>query len=312
MKEQVNTIDWLERQLAQVNTFIERDTALLKEDPDDFAVELSLNSWKFERESLEDELRLARRELVPNSLEIFFAQDDGLSLSSKEIDDAFQILIDDLIKAISLADHFRSTGRGPNKGRGKTLDKDLLFSYKRKDNENEKFILFEKTKRETSVLGPFECAILGILNTLNADTYHKLFENFLTIGLDCAIQLRDMLAALDRRGLSPRFAWASHDHALFWHGDVQHSIKSFERLSVVENIKTRSFLLTGSIIRRDESGILMKVKNHNGLLRVFCSDIQHHKISNPDESKIISIEVVEYDLYISNETERLIALHAVI
>ncbi|MFJ7312920.1 hypothetical protein ACIQVE_09140 [Pseudomonas sp. NPDC098747] len=309
MKEQVNTIDWLERQLAQVKTFIERDTALLKEDPDDFAVELSLNSWKFERESLEDELRLARKDLVPNSLEIFFAKDDGLSLSRKEIDDAFQILIDDLIKAISLAHLFRSTGRGPNEDLSKSHDKYLSLSYKRKENEYGKFILFEKTKSKSSVDIQFESAILGILNTLNADTYHKLFENFLAIGLDCTIQLRDMLAALDRRGIRPRFAWASHDHALFWHGDVKHSIKSFERLSLAEYIKTRRVFLTGEFISEDESGVFIKAQN-NEPVKIICSEIQRESMPKPKRDKIISIEVMEYDLYINDDHERLIAFHA--
>ncbi|WP_455806698.1 hypothetical protein [Pseudomonas fluorescens] len=309
MKEQVNTIDWLERQLAQVKTFIERDTALLKEDPDDFAVELSLNSWKFERESLEDELRLARKELVPNALEIFFAQDDGLSLSNKETDEALEYLIDNLIKAISLADHFRLTGRGPNKGLWKTLDKDLLFTCKKKDNERGKFLLFEKTKRKSSADRPFEIAILGILKTLNADSYRSLFENFLTIGVDCAIQLRDMLALLDRRGLRPKLAWSSQDHSLFWHGDFEHSIKSFERLSLAELIKTKQIFITGAIVGVDEDGIFIKTKN-SGPIKIFCSDAQRVMISKYEMDKIISIEVMEYDLHIDDESERLTAFRA--
>lgn len=43
---------WRERQIAQVRAFIERDVERLKRTPDDLAVQLSLNSWRHELDTL--------------------------------------------------------------------------------------------------------------------------------------------------------------------------------------------------------------------------------------------------------------------
>lgn len=47
---------WLEAQLAEVDRFIERDTARLDASPNSFSLQLSLDSWHQHRQELLDEL----------------------------------------------------------------------------------------------------------------------------------------------------------------------------------------------------------------------------------------------------------------
>lgn len=57
MTEVDRLIDWLQRQLAQVADFIERDTVRLKETPDSHSVQLSINSWRQHHGELLEDLQ---------------------------------------------------------------------------------------------------------------------------------------------------------------------------------------------------------------------------------------------------------------
>ena len=57
MESTENRIDWLGRQLVQVREFIEQDTQRLAESPANFAVQLSLDSWRAHFGELQEELR---------------------------------------------------------------------------------------------------------------------------------------------------------------------------------------------------------------------------------------------------------------
>jgi len=48
--------DWLERQLAEVAAFIERDTRLLSETPDSRSLQVALRSWQDHHRELTSEL----------------------------------------------------------------------------------------------------------------------------------------------------------------------------------------------------------------------------------------------------------------
>lgn len=56
MADKSRRMDWIERQLAQVAGFIERDSRLLNESPASRSLELSLSSWRQHHEELRDEL----------------------------------------------------------------------------------------------------------------------------------------------------------------------------------------------------------------------------------------------------------------
>lgn len=57
MTQQANRGEWLERQLAEVAGFIERDTQRLAASPDNRSLQISLRSWQNHHEELSAELQ---------------------------------------------------------------------------------------------------------------------------------------------------------------------------------------------------------------------------------------------------------------
>lgn len=311
MKEQVNRIAWLERQLAQVRTFIERDESLLKEDPDDFSIELSLISLKYEQEVLANELRLERKELIPDTLEIFFDKINGSPLSKKEREDTFKYLYEELLNAVLLSYAFRVDGRGPKKGHNTYIDKDRHFLCEIKENDKGRMLIFETGTGKTSSYKTLEHSILGILGTLNSISPDQIFENLLIIGLDCAIQLKKTLSSLDQAGLRLRLTWSAKDHVYFWNDDLFDD-KAVERLAIAEHVTTKDMLITGSICEStDDLSLLVESKPSNEPIKLFCSDLQRTMILNTAKDRVVSIQTEEYLLNTSNELGRLRGLHAV-
>ena len=56
MPSELNRIEWLERQLAQVNGFIARDREHLQAQPQKLTAQLSLDSWLTHQDELLKEL----------------------------------------------------------------------------------------------------------------------------------------------------------------------------------------------------------------------------------------------------------------
>lgn len=57
MDQYQKRLDWLERQLAEVAAFIERDTQLLSESPDSRSLQVALRSWQDHHKELSSELQ---------------------------------------------------------------------------------------------------------------------------------------------------------------------------------------------------------------------------------------------------------------
>lgn len=53
-------VEWLQRQIAEVLIFIERDESVMSQTPGCFSARLSLESWKQHHKELSDELEDAR------------------------------------------------------------------------------------------------------------------------------------------------------------------------------------------------------------------------------------------------------------
>jgi hypothetical protein len=69
---QIDRRAWLEKQLTQIDGFIQRDTLRLQQQPGNFSIKLSLESWQTHRSELLEELgEIARRE---QPLSFFFSK----------------------------------------------------------------------------------------------------------------------------------------------------------------------------------------------------------------------------------------------
>ena len=70
MTEQEKRIDWLERQLAQVKSFVARDKDCLEKSPDDFSLKIALSSWESQRDEILQDLRVAKESLKKEVIEL--------------------------------------------------------------------------------------------------------------------------------------------------------------------------------------------------------------------------------------------------
>lgn len=253
MTEQANRIDWLERQLAQVKTFIARDLSRYRETPKP-SVRLSLESWKAHEEDLQQELRIAKEAWQNEVIELRLLgmRMDGsipISLLSK--------VSDKLNKALSYAAYHLLHGRAPSNGIPDRLAHDLDLRLSGLAHGSTRLLFAGNISPDAAGESILEGALEQIFDVLQAPTQDKIRDLVTVIGVPATKALSEMLAELGRRNIGAELTWPAPNAKVYqWGGNLEAVRTTHKRLSTFEDIKPVEVQLEGRITDLKESGAL--------------------------------------------------------
>lgn len=253
MTEQANRIDWLERQLAQVREFIERDQGRLSASPKP-SIKLSLRSWKSHEEDLQQELRLAKEALQNEVVELRLMgmRMDGsipLALLSK--------LSDKLNRVLTSAAYHLRHGCSPKGGIPDSLshDMDLRLSYLATGST--RLLLAGNMSPDAAGESILEGALEQIFDVLQAPTQEKLRDLVTVIGVPATKALSEMLGELERRNIGAELTWPAPNAKVYRWGGSLHDVRAaHERLSTFETLKPVPINLEGRVTDLKENGAI--------------------------------------------------------
>lgn len=254
MTEQANRIDWLERQLAQVKTFIDRDSDLLKQHPDDFAVELSLGSWKSHQEELQQELRQAKSALLHEVVE--------LRLLGRRMDGSIPLkllskLADKFNNAITHAAYHLRHGRAPNNGIPDDLANEIDLRLSGLAFGSTRLVFAGNITPDTTGDSAMEGALEQIFDVLSTPSAEKIKELVTVIGVPATRSLSEMLGALERQDIGAELTWPAPNSKIYkWGGTLEDVRFAHKKLSTLEKIKPEPVTLSGTITQLKETGAI--------------------------------------------------------
>ncbi|WP_395504752.1 hypothetical protein [Ectopseudomonas hydrolytica] len=261
MTEQANRIDWLERQLAQVKSFVDRDIQLLNDNPGDFSIELSLSSWKSHQEELQQELRQAKSALVREVVE--------LRLLGRRMDGSIPLklltkLADKFNNAISHAAYHLRHGRDPSRGIPDELSDEIDLRLSGLAFGSTRLVFAGNIYPDTTGDSAMESALEQIFDVLDAPSPEKIRELVTVIGVPATRALSEMLGALEKQDIAAELTWPAPNAKLYkWGGTIQDVRCAHQRLSTVEKLKPEPVTLRGIITQLRDNGAIY-IKSHDG------------------------------------------------
>jgi hypothetical protein len=254
MNEQTNRIDWLERQLAQVDQFIDRDTRILQESPGRFSVQLTLNSWKTHQEELQQELRQAKCALQHEVVELRLLgmRMDGsipLRLLSK--------LADKFNGALSHAAFHLRHGTSPARGIPEDMAREIDLRLSGLSFGSTRLMFAGNISPDTTGDSPMEGALEQIFDVLSTPSPEKIRELVTVIGVSATKALSEMLGALEKQSIGAELTWPAPNAKVYkWGGSLEAVRAAHERLSAFETIKPETVTLFGTITDLKENGAI--------------------------------------------------------
>lgn len=260
MTEQANRIDWLERQLAQVNKFIDRDTDILQATPDRFSVQLALTSWKTRQEELQQELRQAKSALLHEVVEmrLMGARMDGsipLKLLSK--------LAEKFNSALAHAAYHLRHGTGPKSGIPKGMAQEIDLRLSGLSFGSTRLIFAGNIAPDTTGESAMEGALEQIFDVLASPANDHLRDLITVIGVPATRALSDMLGALEKQSIGAELIWPAANSKVYkWGGSLDAVRGAHKKLSAYESLKPVLATLSGRIIELKESGAIYIKDDH--------------------------------------------------
>lgn len=254
MIEQTNRIAWLEGQLSQVRSFLERDRILLQQDPGDFAVELSLGSWESRQEDLLQELRQARsalqREIV--ELRLMGMRMDGsipLKLLSK--------LSDKFNSALAHAAFHLRFGRSPKKGVPEDLAQEMDLRLAGLSYGSTRLVFAGNVAPDTTGESAMGGALEQIFEVLQDPSEDKFRELVAAIGVPATRALSELLSELEKRAIGAELTWPAPNATIHkWGGSLEAVRVASERLSSVEKFAPTPVEISGEVSGVKDTGAI--------------------------------------------------------
>lgn len=251
MTEQANRIDWLERQLAQVKDFIERDQARLQANPKP-SVKLSLQSWKSHEEDLQQELRQAKEALQHEVVELRLM---GMRMDGSIPLNLLSKVADKLNRALTQAAYHLRHGRAPGKGIPDALAHLMDLRLSALAQGSTRLLVAGNIAPDATGDSILEGALEQIFDVLQAPTQEKLRELVTVIGVPATKALSEMLGELERRNIGAELTWPAPNARVYrWGGTLEAVRIAHQRLSTFEEVKPVEVQLEGHITDLKESG----------------------------------------------------------
>lgn len=252
MTEQANRIDWLERQLAQVRGFIARDKELLAEVPDDFATQLSLDSWQSHLEELQQELRQEKSALLREVVELRLL---GMRMDGSIPLKLLAKLADKFNSALSHAAYHLRHGAAPAKGVPADMTRDMDLRLSGLAFGSTRLLFAGSITPDTAGDSPMEGALEQIFDVLSTSSPEKIRELVTVIGIPATRALSEMLGALEQQSIGAELTWPAPNSTIYrWGGSLEAVRVAHQKLSTFKTIKPEPITLEGEVTDLKESG----------------------------------------------------------
>ncbi|MDO7911374.1 hypothetical protein Q6A49_12605 [Pseudomonas sp. 22-AL-CL-001] len=303
MTEQANRIDWLERQLAQVNQFIERDARDLESNPGRYSLQIALNSWRSHQEELHQELRQAKANLQFEvvQLRLIGMRMDGsipLKLLSK--------LSDSFNRALSYAAYHLRHGSNPKRGIPESLAKELDLRLSDLAFGSTRLVFAGNVAPDTTGESIMEGALEQIFDVLGAPTHDRIKELVSVIGVPATKALSDMLGVLETSQIGAELSWPAPNAKVYrWGGTLDAVRLTHDRLSVHQDINPQPTTLFGVVADLKENGTIY-IRNGNSKQKVTYNRQQFPEIQKLSLGMPISIKVMKYVRYVALEDKEIV------
>lgn len=308
MTEQANRIDWLERQLAQVEHFIYRDTKALEASPGKYSLQLALKSWQAHQDELHQELRQAKAALHKEVVQLRLLGDrmDGsipLRLLSK--------LADKFNRAVAHAAYHLRHGIGPLKGIPEDMARDIDLRLSGLQFGSTRLMFAGNVSPDLTGESLMEGALEQIFGVLEAPSPEKIRELVAAIGVPATRALSEMLATLESASIGAELSWPAPNAKLYqWGGSLEAVKGAHQRLSAFQTMKPVKAGIQGTISDLKENGAVY-IRNAGGKHKISYNRQQYQHIQQYRLGMDVKFQVMKY-VRIEPLTEREITTYKLI
>lgn len=252
MTEQANRIDWLERQLAQVDSFVKRDKQRLQEAPGKTSIRLSLDSWLTHQEELKQELRQAKEALQHEVVE--------MRLFGRRMDGSIPLrllsgITGKLNAALAHAAYHLRHGQPPGKHRLANLQEEIDLRLSGLAFGSTRLVFAGNISPDMTGESPLEGALEQIFDVLAAPSQEKTRELVAVIGVPATKALCELLGMLEKQSIGAEITWPAPNAKVYkWGGNLSEVRSAHLRLSAVDKIEPTPITLIGHITQLRETG----------------------------------------------------------
>ncbi|MGE6445077.1 hypothetical protein ACQKDL_13025 [Pseudomonas bubulae] len=291
MTEQANRIDWLERQLAQVDQFIDRDTKALEEDPGRYSLQLALNSWRSHQDELHQELRQAKAALQKEVVQLRLLGDrmDGsipLRLLSK--------LADKFNRAVTHAAYHLRHGTGPAKGIPEDMARDIDLRLSGLQFGSTRLMFAGNVSPDTTGESLMEGALEQIFDVLAAASQEKIRDLVAAIGVPATKALSELLSTLESASIGAELSWPAPNSRMYhWGGSLEAVRSAHNKLSAFETMHPQKASLRGTISDLKENGAVY-IRNAEGKHKISYNRQQYQHIQQYQLGMDVNFKVMKY------------------
>lgn len=292
MTEQANRIDWLERQLAQVNRFIQRDSLRLQETPGKFSVELALDSWKSHQEELRQDLRQAKAALQHEVVE--------LRLMGRRMDGSIPLKLlakvaDRFNSAIAHAAYHLRHGRPPSKGIPEDTSAEIDLRLSGLAFGSTRLVFAGNIAPDTTGDSLMEGALEQIFDVLSSPSPEKIRELVTAIGAPAAKALSDLLGTLEKQEIGAELTWPAPNAKLYhWGGSLDAVKSAHSRLSVVQVDKPIQVSVEGRVSQLNETGAIYVRMDDGSKIKINYNRQQYLHVQKLTLGMIVSLKAMRH------------------
>lgn len=297
MKKQVNRIDWLNSQLAEAQSYVDRYEQKLADRPNSTGLKVALASWISQKEEIEELLLVEIEQIERGTIELDVITsnhdteviDDDITEIYNSIRDMLNSLIFEHKKELELA--------GPNKGlRTDDKDKHQLDYFERETGKEPKALLFKE--QDVGINSTvYEDSVAAFMRMLYAETYQDLAGSVALNGIGIAKQYALLLNHLALKGLGMKIKWiAINSRNLNWSGSIDRIKIACNLFESLNGIKIREIIARGHLDNRSLSSIALFDPHTKKSVEIFCSQIQRTMLLNVGKKDQYEISAVEYSI----------------
>lgn len=303
MTEQANRIDWLERQLAQVNQFIDRDTRALESSPGKYSLQIALNSWRSHQDGLHQELRQAKADL---QLEVVQLRLIGMRMDGSIPLKLLSKLSDCFNRALSYAAYHLRHGSNPKRGIPESLAREMDLRLSDLAFGSTRLIFAGNVSPDMTGESIMEGALEQIFDVLKAPTTDRIKELVSVIGVPATKALSDMLGVLEASKIGAELSWPAPNSKIYhWGGTLEAVRLTHERLCAHQDIKPEPTTLFGVVADLKENGTIY-VRSGDTKQKVSYNRQQFPEIQKLSLGMPISIKVMKYVRYVASEDREIV------
>jgi len=294
MTEQEKRIEWLERQLAQVRAFIDRDKLRLENSPGDRAYKLSLSSWESHRDELLQDLRVAQESLRREVIQLRIT---GWRLDGSIPLRLLTIIASRFNSVLGFAAYHLRYGSDPKRGIPDEVYDELDVRLSGLAHGSTRLLFAGSTAPDVTGEAVLEAALLHIFGILNDSTSEEMQELISHIGIRATRELCDLLKELEKRNIGAELTWPyGYTREIKWGGSLSSVRSALQKLSIISKIKPEKIILCGTVSVLNESGSIILRSAEGDRIKVEYNRQQYEHVQKYTLGMAVSLPALKYTI----------------